>query len=67
MDEPLVLWKWWIRDERTGKRRLTTYRLTDADALRQFPGAEREPSSREERRGHGSAARIVTQKFDRKP
>jgi len=28
------------RDERTGKRRKTTYRLTRTDAARQFPGAE---------------------------
>ena len=32
--------KWWIVDERTGKRRLTTYKLTRADAERAFPGAE---------------------------
>jgi len=30
--EPVVLWRWWIMDERTGKRRLTTYNLKRADA-----------------------------------
>ena len=32
--------RWWIIDERTGERRLTTYALTRADAARAFPGAE---------------------------
>jgi hypothetical protein len=30
----------WIVDERTGERRLTTYKLTRADAEKAFPGAE---------------------------
>jgi hypothetical protein len=33
---------WWIVDERTGERRLTTYKLTRADAEKAFPGAEAE-------------------------
>lgn len=41
--------RWWIIDERTGKRRLTTYMLTRADAERQFPGSEPDSSSREVR------------------
>ena len=28
MDQPLILWRWWISDERTGKRRLTKYHMT---------------------------------------
>jgi hypothetical protein len=39
--------RWWIRDERTGERRLTSYKLSRADAERAFPGAEPEPSTRE--------------------
>jgi hypothetical protein len=31
---------WWIIDERTGQRRLTTYKLSRADAERAFAGAE---------------------------
>ena len=31
---------WWIVDERTGAQRLTTYKLTRANAERAFPGAE---------------------------
>jgi len=47
-------------DERTGKRRLTKWHMTEADALERYPGAEREPNSREERHNPGSAAGIVT-------
>lgn len=64
MKEPVVLWKWWIVDERTGKRRLTRYRMTEADALARHPGAERDPASREERHDLGSAARVVTKDLD---
>jgi len=39
--------KFWIVDERTGKRRKTTYKLSRANAERQFPGAEADLSSRE--------------------
>jgi hypothetical protein len=60
MEEPLILWRWWITDERTGKRRLTKWHMTEQDALERYPDAEREPSSREERRSSGSAAGIVT-------
>lgn len=59
-DEPLVVWRWYIVDERTGKRRLTKWHMTEADALERYPGAEREPNSREERHNPGSAAGIVT-------
>lgn len=40
MPTPTEFFRFWILDERTGKRRLTTYKLTRADAERQFPGAE---------------------------
>jgi len=36
----IEFFQWWIVDERTGKRRLTTYKLSRADAARAFPGAD---------------------------
>lgn len=60
MDAPLILWRWWITDERTGERRLTKYPMTEQDALERFADAERESSSKEERHSPGSAAGIVT-------
>jgi len=44
------------KDARTGKR--LTWHMTEADALERYPGAEREPRSREERRSPGSAAAV---------
>ena len=41
--------RWCIFDERTGKRRKTTYMLTRADAERAFPGAQPDLQSREVR------------------
>ena len=46
---PTEYFNWWIIDERTGKRRLTTYKLKRADAERAFPGAEPDLQSREVR------------------
>ena len=40
-------YNWWITDERTWERRLTTYKLTRADAERAFPGAEPDLQTRE--------------------
>jgi hypothetical protein len=60
MDEPLIQWRWWITDERTGKRRLTRWHMSEKDALEWYPDAEREPSTRVERYSAGSAAGIVT-------
>jgi hypothetical protein len=60
MDEPLIQWRWWITDERTGKRRLTRWHMTEAEALERYPDAEREPSSRVERHDPASAAGVVT-------
>jgi len=45
------------KDARTGKR-LTKWHMTEADALERYPGAAREPRSREERRSPGSAAAV---------
>jgi hypothetical protein len=44
---PTEFYNWWITDERTGERRLTTYKLTRANAERAFPGAEPDLQTRE--------------------
>jgi len=49
MPTPTEFFRWWITDERTGERRLTTYKLTRADAERAFPGAEPDLQTREVR------------------
>jgi hypothetical protein len=49
MSTPTEFFRWWITDERTGKRRRTSYKLTRADAERQYPGAEPDLQSREVR------------------
>ena len=41
------LFRWWVIDESTGESRLTTYKLSRADAARAFPGAEPDPETRE--------------------
>ena len=51
MDASVIVWRCSIVDERTGMHR--------RDALERYPGAEREPNSREDRRSSGSAAAIV--------
>jgi hypothetical protein len=40
MPNPTEFFNWYITDERTGERRLTTYKLSRPDAERAFPGAE---------------------------
>jgi hypothetical protein len=40
---------WYITDERTGERRLTTYKLSRANASKAFPGAEPDLTTREVR------------------
>jgi len=44
---PTEFFKWWIVDERTGKRTLSAYLLTRADAAKAFPGAEPDVRTRE--------------------
>jgi hypothetical protein len=44
---PTEFYNWWIIDELTGLRRLTTYKLTRVDAKRAFPGAEPDLQTRE--------------------
>src|SRR6187431_1159637 len=46
---PTEYFRWWIVDERTGKRRKTTYKMKRADAEERFPGAEPDLQSREVR------------------
>ena len=46
---PTEFFKWWIVDERTGKRRLTRYAMTRADAAERFPDAEPDLGTREVR------------------
>jgi hypothetical protein len=40
---------WWITDERTGKRRKTTWRMTADNALARYPNAEPVEGSEEVR------------------
>ena len=49
MPTPTEFFKFWIVDERTGKRRLTTYKLTRAQAADRYPGAEPDLQTREVR------------------
>jgi len=49
MPTPTEYFLWRVPDERTGKLRLTSYKLTRADAQRAFPGAEPDLKSREVR------------------
>ena len=51
-DTPTEFFRWWLVDERTGKRRRTTYMMTRADAAERFPGAEPDMQSREVRHLH---------------
>ena len=58
---PLVVHRYWITDERTGKRRLTSWRMTAEDALERYgEDATPEPSTREERTSVGTAADVLT-------
>ena len=49
MPNPTEFFNWYITDERTGERRLTTYKLSRPDAERAFPGAEPDLQTREVR------------------
>lgn len=44
--KPTPFYLWWITDER-GRRRRTTYRMTEAEARERHPGAEPVEGSRE--------------------
>ena len=49
MPTPTEFFRWWIVDERTGKRRLTSYAMTRANAMERYPGAEPDMRTREVR------------------
>jgi hypothetical protein len=49
MSTPTKFFKWYIVDERTGKRRLTRYAMTREQAAERFPDAEPDLQSREVR------------------
>lgn len=34
-------WIWWIVDETSGQRRRTSWRMTEAEALEAYPGAQK--------------------------
>ncbi len=50
MPDPIILRRWRIRDELTGKWRETRYSMTEAEALARHPQAQKIEGSREERR-----------------
>ena len=54
--EPTVVHRYWIVDEQSGVRRLTSAHLSADEAAGRHPGAEPEPSSRERRWRAASAA-----------
>jgi hypothetical protein len=57
---PLVVHRYWITDERTGKRRLTSWRMTADDALERYgEDATLEPSTREERHQSEYSKRVA--------
>jgi hypothetical protein len=45
----IEFYRWWIVDERTGKRRLTKLAMTREEAVERYPGAEPDLRSREVR------------------
>jgi len=47
MSIPTEFFRWWSVDERTGKRRLTSYAMTRADAAERFQDAEPDLGTRE--------------------
>jgi hypothetical protein len=49
MPTPTEFFRWWVTDDRTAKRRLTTYKMTRAQAANRYPGAEPDPQTREVR------------------
>lgn len=49
MASQVEFFRWWIVDERTGKRRRTTYAMTRETALERYPDAEPDPATREVR------------------
>ena len=46
---PTEFFHWYVTDERSGKRRLTSYRFTRAQAVERYPDAEPDLRTREVR------------------
>ena len=63
MTTPNEFFRWWIIDQRTGKRRRTTFKLTRAEAEHRYPGAEPDLQTREIRNVpseiHGNSKPLV--------
>jgi hypothetical protein len=59
MSEIIRLWFWIIADELTGKRRKTTWRMTEEDATR-YAGAVNVEGSLEERQPMGNTSDLVS-------
>ena len=49
MTTPTEFYRWWIVDERTGKRRLTRFAMTREEAGERYPDAEPDLGTREVR------------------
>jgi hypothetical protein len=51
MTEPLIVYRYWIVDESTGRRRLTSTHMSAEEAAKRYPAGDPqpEPSSRERR------------------
>jgi len=66
MPNPIEFFNWYIRDEGTGERRLTTYKLSRPDAERAFPGAEPDLQTREVRNLPGTGEETPNSRPGRK-
>ena len=66
MPNPTEFFNWYIRDEGTGERRLTTYKLSRPDAERAFPGAEPDLQTREVRNLPGTGEETPNSRPGRK-
>jgi hypothetical protein len=49
MANRIELWRWWVRDPLTGKRRRTSYGMTEDEARARHPGAEKVEGTKEVR------------------
>ena len=57
MESPILLWRWLLTDEVSGKRRKTRYLMSEADArARHGDDAVKDGTGREERYPSGGAA-----------
>ncbi len=47
--QDVEFYRWWITDRITGRPRLTSWLMPEEDALARYPGAIKDPASREVR------------------